>query len=71
VRFVNVRYVFGQPDSGLFVDRRKGLSDLLIPARLRKGGDAFTAARDVLFRRWPTVSGAIGEAQKRRDGFSD
>ena len=29
------------------------------------------AARDVLFRRGPTVSGAIGEAQKRRDGFSD
>ena len=29
------------------------------------------AARDALFRRGPTVSGAIGEAQKRRDGFSD
>ena len=24
-----------------------------------------------MFRRWPTVSGAIGEVQKRRDGFSD
>ena len=29
------------------------------------------AARDALFRRGPTVSGAIGEVQKRRDGFSD
>jgi hypothetical protein len=29
------------------------------------------AARDALFRRWPTVSGAIGEVQKRRDGFTD
>jgi hypothetical protein len=24
-----------------------------------------------LFRRWPTVSGAIGEVQKRRDGVPD
>ncbi len=24
-----------------------------------------------MFRRGPTVSGAIGEVQKRRDGFSD
>ena len=32
---------------------------------------AQSRARDVLFRRWPTVSGAIGEAQKRPDGFPD
>ena len=29
------------------------------------------SARDGLFRRWPTVSGAIGGVQKRRDGCPD